>query len=211
MFAQKRTAASDALNREDAIRGSISCLMNPCRPHAIFKEVALIVVHALNRPAFFPRPHIVKKVLELSPSVANRYAPAAVSVIFVMFWILAPIHHVPPANVNNGGSIEPCGLPMFVSDKPFAFTREASTRFGVAVSQAGIFCGEQSSAIAAQQTHSSFAFRWRVVEDNGSCKSLTNQGRFSSRHNGDCFTVLFSGGQSESLSECPLRFSQIPV
>lgn len=79
-----------------------------CRPSAIVRAVWSVIVDSVNCP-FWPAqtsshravPHVGEKQWEAIPSLANRYASAAV--IFVVFtvWIVASVAHIKPYMVNR--------------------------------------------------------------------------------------------------------------
>jgi len=76
----------------------IPVLFSICRPSAIARFIADLVVDALYRGAGWTLAHIRKEVLKFFPSCANRSPLAAVVAIVRVF---APIKHAAPRNVRG--------------------------------------------------------------------------------------------------------------
>lgn len=83
--------------RPSARRPLVCSLLFPCRPSAVPRLVAAIVVDAVNRMLRTrPLAHICKKVFERLPALTDLYAAAAIVVVIGVPWKVASGAHIVP-------------------------------------------------------------------------------------------------------------------
>lgn len=102
---------------DPCIISAIIVLLVNCRPSAIFRGVARIVVNSVERMAIRSFPHISQKVLKLHPSFTNRNSTAAVILEISMRWIKASLLHCRPRLVSWSFKPSSC-VPMSSSQSP---------------------------------------------------------------------------------------------
>ena len=82
------------------IVGSILRLFFSCGPSAVFSGIPLIIINSFNCMAWRRfLPHILNKIGEFSPFIANGYIPATVSVIMGGIGVSASLNHRAPASI----------------------------------------------------------------------------------------------------------------
>jgi len=213
-LAQFCQASRDAANGKNPIGTSVSPLPFFCSPYAIPKLVIAIIIYALNAPSLFAFAHIQSEFGKVMPLGANGNPAPSVIVEIFNIGVLASLKHCSPYP-KQSTRLSRSSLTVFEKEPVVSFFNKAAARSSSSKCQTRVSRNQFFSAVANTQTSSRRLSRDAVmrrgVSDDFQLSKLASNERDFCRHNSDCFTVLFSGGQSESLSECPLRFSQIPV
>lgn len=212
MFSQLRNTTRYPLDCENAISSHISHLLLSRRPSAISRLVISIIVDAVKGQSRRLVPHVLKKVFEFHPPLANRDSPASVIFKRRPLRVRAPLNHVPPAYVSRGLPLSSNlrNLRMSVSGKRFRneYVMLTSARSSVSCNQTPIPYALCDTAFAFTKTTTqcySFgnAKRWCIRNDFKASKDSSDQRDFC-RHGIGVFNVVFSGGLRRQPD--PLRF-----
>lgn len=87
--------------RYNVVKSSIIRLFKPCGPLAVFWRVSTVVVSSLKSQSSFPcTPHIIIKILKVSPSFAYFYATSSVVRIIGIFRIITSLSDSDPCGIN---------------------------------------------------------------------------------------------------------------
>lgn len=114
-----RNGKALAVNLISDILACVRALATKVQPPAISRLISLRAINAVNTAPWWTLPHVGKKVLELHPSAANRYAQTAIHVVFRVFWVRASaLHHCPRVVGSTCGRVS--AVAMLASVKPNA-------------------------------------------------------------------------------------------
>lgn len=112
------------------IGGAIIALFLPSNPPAILWLIISVIIYTIQRQSIWAFAHICKKILELAPSLANRYA--SFLIVFVPFtaWLIASGNHISPRSVCLGSAtLSGAGVAVSSSiSNSFSHNRYSTTR-----------------------------------------------------------------------------------
>lgn len=195
-------------NGNNSIVRFVSRLLRPCRPSTVARlVVAVRIWPAIKRQTRRTFSHICQKVLEPSPSFANRYSPSAIILPLPKRRAIAAPYHIFPTKISgrllsaSGESVLriPCLWPAIDARATDAISQIAVGDFKcLPTSNAKTKAVGGLCSTLRDSTRS-------ISKDFPLAKTFSNE-RYSSRHNGGSFTVLFSGGRSATTgAHCESR------
>jgi hypothetical protein len=125
-----------------------SChLLSGCRPPTVLRFVITVIVDSIKAGAFWACPHIRQEVLEGEPSVADRNASPAVTVVSDVLGIkAASLHGLPRLILGWTNTRNPV---FFVAARTTCRSLPARQRMGVAESGTSAFADANPSALNA--------------------------------------------------------------
>lgn len=169
-----RTKGHQAAIQNDNFGGSrVRRLLDGSRPAAVSRLVIAVVVDAVNGiTGAGPIPHVLKEVLELRPSLANRDATAPVVMERAGFLVGAAGKHRRPYPVCGAirHSMASSGFPGRK-----VLLKETAAGFDASKSDRGFFGGERAATIALDGAVISVMALDAVFEDNKTIKRAERQ------------------------------------
>lgn len=193
------------INCHKPTSASISVLLNPRSPPAIFRRVIPVVFNSVERHSCWTFTHVFKKQVESAPSGTYLNTPSTVPLESRMVPVIASLSHTVPNGVSfkHGGRHTRQSVGFIKNRGPFP--SKAPTGQCRTLSEAKVENNHLVSAIAKAEALRVTAAGIARREDYKSCKSSVGWDKFPGTHINVSFIGVFSNGRTASTVR-PLRF-----